>query len=837
MARYGIVLPQTIILTSGKSSFSNIIATLQRGAIVEVSEEGTDGWGKLRDEDSGTEGFSVLTNFALMDEHPNVVKDATPFESYEVVVMSNARLRSGAGVQFGVVGNVDAKKMLTVLAEEPEWLKVEVGDGSAYISTHLTERKDTSKIQGFLIDMPDLLNYPLEPKNIIPTKDLAEGKRPFACARVWNTFGGLIEELAKRLQIPVSTLVAAIAAESSGKAFGADARMIIRFEVHIFHRYWGVNNQALFDQHFQFQSWKSHKFRLNATDEWKAVHTTQEREWQVLEFARSLDDTAALKSISMGAPQMMGFNFKIMGYESVQEMFESFAKSAQAQILGMLDFIRSAQAIRHLQSGDILSFATIYNGSGNAHTYEGIINDYIAIYSQLITTAQAVPDTTGAQLRGPSDVGTPAPEAEEVANSGFPSELPTTQPTTAPSVTVSAPAQAETVIYTRDSVNVRAAADPNANILGAFPRGTTLKLLESLESAIKKIEAGEAGKQYVNVDYNGQSGFVAAWFTSPGKMLTQASVMRYIDGLPQRPIPSGYDTFWSHQEHLGLPDPFDVLPVQIKSESELVNMQVNGFGPNTFSLYNGAVWYSRIGYMHNGYDFIVKTGTPLLAVGDGLIIRNWVFMANPAEKTTVLWCFLPEKYRDSQGRRMMSNVLVAYGHMSNASLRKKHEIVKAGDVIGLAGTPAGSTTNDHLHYEIHLLQGDPNMPNNASLPKRRLAEFKRDSNTDNKTPFNALLFYSKRVVQYSLHQGETIGFGRSKSPEYPTLDMLKAKNAQHLHPVDPFTLAYFRYGISNVWKAPANGKAWGDGVVTLDMLNDRLPTFAKFEPYEASFLG
>jgi murein DD-endopeptidase MepM/ murein hydrolase activator NlpD len=72
---------------------------------------------------------------------------------------------------------------------------------------------------------------------------------------------------------------------------------------------------------------------------------------------------------------------------------------------------------------------------------------------------------------------------------------------------------------------------------------------------------------------------------------------------------------------------------------------------------------------------------------------------------------LPEEYRDSKGRRMMSNVLVAYGHCSSNKERQHLEVVKAGDVIALSGTPAGSNTNDHLHYEVHLLQGDMNLPN------------------------------------------------------------------------------------------------------------------------------
>jgi len=30
--------------------------------------------------------------------------------------------------------------------------------------------------------------------------------------------------------------------------------------------------------------------------------------------------------------------------------------------------------------------------------------------------------------------------------------------------------------------------------------------------------------------------------------------------------------------------------------------------------------------MHNGHDFIIETGTPLLAVADGVIIKKWPFL-------------------------------------------------------------------------------------------------------------------------------------------------------------------------------------------------------------------
>jgi hypothetical protein len=73
-------------------------------------------------------------------------------------------------------------------------------------------------------------------------------------------------------------------------------------------------------------------------------------------------------------------------------MFFQFARSAQAQLLALFDFVRgtggSSQAITALQNRDYLTFATIYNGSGNAPTYAGIIQRYSAIYDQIIRNAQ-----------------------------------------------------------------------------------------------------------------------------------------------------------------------------------------------------------------------------------------------------------------------------------------------------------------------------------------------------------------------------------------------------------------------------------------------------------------
>jgi murein DD-endopeptidase MepM/ murein hydrolase activator NlpD len=830
---FGTVVPQTIVLTDGKSSFSNVVGMLKRGDIVEILEDLGDSWLKVKDTKTGLTGNTATSNLSLSDAQPTTTAP-TEDKSYIVVVNSvGVRIRSGAGAQYPVVGNAPQGETFKVFGEEGEWLKIRYNNADAYLPTHLTQRKDTvADTAGYLADQVDLLNAPLIPKKLIPTEKLTPKTRQAVAANVWNTYGGLLEMLADRLQIPVAAIVGVIGAESSGKAFGADGKMIIRFEVHQFKRFWGEANLAIFDRHFYAEGWKNHKYRTAESEAWGAVHTSQVREWEVLTFARSLDDTAALKSISMGAPQIMGFNFKAIGYESVQEMFEAFARSAHAQILGMFDFVRGgssvSQAIRALQSGDFLTFASIYNGPGNAQTYEAIIADYVNIFNQLYPTAVEAPvaDTQ----RGPADVpAQPATQAEVQQAQSLPTDaIPTAQPT----VVAVTPAQAETVASPTQQVNIRAEASTKATALGKAEKGSALKLLEPIESAIAKMKQPESAAQFLEVEFEGKKAYVAAWLCAPAKMLTQASVDAYINSLPQQNLPAAYEAFWAQRDRLGLPDPFDVLPIQLRTEKELVNLPVNGFGPNTFALRYSAQWYTRIGYMHNGHDFICKLGTPLIAVSDGIIIKNWVFMGNPAEKTVVLWCFLPEKFRDSQGRRMMSNVLVAMGHLSNGSLIAKHGIVKKGDLIGYTGVPAGSTSNDHLHYEIHMINGEPNLPNQRT--NKMLTEYPGEQNGGNNTPWNPILFYTPRLINYIMYQGQTIGFG--KDPEYPNTNLLRQNGSSHLDPLGPFALAYYRYGIPSVWKPQAGGAKYPNGVTTMDTLEEKMKLIPDWKPFETNFL-
>jgi hypothetical protein len=90
-------------------------------------------------------------------------------------------------------------------------------------------------------------------------------------------------------------------------------------------------------------------------------------------------------SISMGMPQIMGFNHKRIGYKSVKKMFDSFARSERSQIIGLFDFMggRNSKMTKALRQKDFSTFARLYNGPGKAAEYAGRIKTYFDLLSSL----------------------------------------------------------------------------------------------------------------------------------------------------------------------------------------------------------------------------------------------------------------------------------------------------------------------------------------------------------------------------------------------------------------------------------------------------------------------
>ncbi len=332
--------------------------------------------------------------------------------------------------------------------------------------------------------------------------------------------------------------------------------------------------------------------------------------------------------------------------------------------------------------------------------------------------------------------------------------------------------------------------------------------------------------------------------TPPGGGTTTQDA--YIASIPAGAvqIPQGYYDFWNKKPVIGLPDPFDVLPTQLDSKAT-AGLPVNGFGPNSFAFRNWPNFYRNVDGMHNGFDHIVPTGTPLLAVADGVIVgteHDWPFLGN-SDKCIILWPFLPAAVTNPvDGRRMMSNVLVAYAHLSDNSIVKRHDIVHAGDVIGKSGFPGGQPGNPHLHFEVHLLSGDQNLP--RKVTRRLLGDYHNAQPFENSAPFNPLLFFSERLARYQMYQGRKIGFNGGSA--YPIAQELNNANpslsawTQASLTLDFFTVANYQYQYSPqlvIWQQTT--LPWPNGIFDLPTLIQRIDTYSPtpFIPYPADFLG
>ena len=88
--------------------------------------------------------------------------------------------------------------------------------------------------------------------------------------------------------------------------------------------------------------------------------------------------------------------------------------------------------------------------------------------------------------------------------------------------------------------------------------------------------------------------------------------------------------------------------------------------------------------MHTGTDFAAPTGTPILASGDGLVVR-------------AQWCGGGGNCIKIKHNRVYQTV---YAHMSKFGKGiKKGARVKQGQIIGYVGS-TGLSTGPHLHYEV-----------------------------------------------------------------------------------------------------------------------------------------
>ena len=193
--------------------------------------------------------------------------------------------------------------------------------------------------------------------NTVAVTGLTPAERMKSIAKV---YAPVISSQSARLGIPPAAAAAVISIESGGRGFGKDGRLLIRFEPHVFHNRTAGKTTAGFDV--------------------PDSHASQAAEYEAFGQAKTLNEDAAYKSISMGAGQIMGFNAQRVGYSSAKAMYDAFQTSLQAQLEGIFEFIRTdSKLLQAVRNSDWTTFAERYNGSGQ-HGYDAKLAKAAGLY-------------------------------------------------------------------------------------------------------------------------------------------------------------------------------------------------------------------------------------------------------------------------------------------------------------------------------------------------------------------------------------------------------------------------------------------------------------------------
>jgi hypothetical protein len=163
----------------------------------------------------------------------------------------------------------------------------------------------------------------------------------------------IVQRTARMLNCEPAAVAAVAAVEGAGVGMDEKDRPLIRYERHVFAR----ETQQLYNRsHPHLSGRYDPKFKAGDFD----------HRWKILEEAATLNLSAALKATSWGMFQVMGFNHRQCGYDTVEEMVRSFAKSETNQYAGLVKFLTAANLIAALRFKNWGAFARGYNGPSYA---------------------------------------------------------------------------------------------------------------------------------------------------------------------------------------------------------------------------------------------------------------------------------------------------------------------------------------------------------------------------------------------------------------------------------------------------------------------------------------
>lgn len=155
------------------------------------------------------------------------------------------------------------------------------------------------------------------------------------------------------LQDDVPSVKAVRGVEAPAGGFLPDGRVTILFERHIMYRRLKANG-------FNPDSYLSDPNIVNQTP---GGYIGKAGEYTRLDKAIAINETSALESCSWGAYQIMGYHWKLLGFESVQDFVNTNKASELGQLQCFVKFIKAnPPLLKAIREDDWPTFAKNYNG-------------------------------------------------------------------------------------------------------------------------------------------------------------------------------------------------------------------------------------------------------------------------------------------------------------------------------------------------------------------------------------------------------------------------------------------------------------------------------------------
>jgi hypothetical protein len=152
---------------------------------------------------------------------------------------------------------------------------------------------------------------------------------------------------AKRLLTTTAEVQTFLTVETRGHGFDADGRVVILFERHWFHKF----TKGIYDADHP-----------DISNREPGGYNDGGSQYERFSKAFALDAQAAMKSASWGIGQVMGFNYAICGYNSVDEFVDAMKVSEGKQLDAAIEFIVHNGLDDELRNHDWKGFARGYNG-------------------------------------------------------------------------------------------------------------------------------------------------------------------------------------------------------------------------------------------------------------------------------------------------------------------------------------------------------------------------------------------------------------------------------------------------------------------------------------------